>query len=290
MPISADVCVEADSGGHTDAGVALVLLPAMRRLRDDMQARFGYAQPIRVGAAGGLGSPESIAAVFVLGADFVVTGSVNQCSPEAATSVAVKEMLATADVQDTAYAPAGDMFELGARVQVLRKGTLFPARGNKLYQLYRQYDSLDDIDDKQRRSIERTYFRRSFDEAWAEVRRHYLMTGRPEELAHAERDPKHRMALVFRWYFARTTRAAIEGEEQDRVNYQVHTGPAIGAFNRSVRGTALERWENRHVDAIAEWLMTGAADVLRHRLEALLAAAGEARLGAAQNGQKVAQM
>jgi hypothetical protein len=52
----------------------------------------------------------------------------------------------------------------------------------------------------------------------------------------------------------------------------------------------LERWENRHVDAIAEWLMTGAADVLRHRMEALLAAAGEAQLGAAQNGQKVAQM
>ncbi|MBY8854439.1 acyltransferase, partial [Saccharothrix sp. MB29] len=81
-----------------------------------------YARRVRVGAAGGLGSPEAEAAVFLLGAEFVVTGSINQCTPEAGVSDDVKDLLAGLDVQDTAYAPAGDMFELGARVQVARRG------------------------------------------------------------------------------------------------------------------------------------------------------------------------
>lgn len=51
----------------------------------------------------------------------------------------------TIDVQDTTYAPVGDMFEIGAKVQVLRKGLFFPARANKLYDLYRQYNSLKEF-------------------------------------------------------------------------------------------------------------------------------------------------
>ena len=35
---------------------------------------YGYARPIRVGAAGGLGTPESVASAFALGAAYVLTG------------------------------------------------------------------------------------------------------------------------------------------------------------------------------------------------------------------------
>ncbi|MBO3744814.1 ACP S-malonyltransferase [Streptosporangiaceae bacterium NEAU-GS5] len=269
LPISEDVCVEADSAGHTDARSPYALMPAMIALREEMTARHGYAKPIRVGASGGLGSPEAVAAAFVLGADFVVTGSVNQCSPEAGTSDDVKEILATLDVQDTAYAPAGDMFELGARVQVARKGTLFPARANKLYQLYRQYGSLDEIDAKTRQTIQDTYFHRSFDDVWDETSR-FLAERRPAELARAEANPKHRMALIFRWYFVHTMRLAQQGVDDRRVDYQIHCGPAMGSFNRFVAGTDLEDWRARHVDVIAERLMSGAADLLADRLRKLL--------------------
>lgn len=262
LPVSADVCVEADSGGHTDGGVALVLMPAVCALREEITAKYRYHTVPRVGASGGLGTPQAVAAAFVLGADFVVTGSVNQCSPEAGMSDEVKEMLAAMDVHDTAYAPAGDMFELGARVQVLKKGSLFAARANKLYQLYRQHESLDSIDPETRRSLEESYFRRSLDEVWAQTVVYYKRSGRLDEIEKAERYPRHKMALVFRWYFAQSTYDAMAGKVSERVNFQVHCGPALGAFNRFARGTDLANVSARHVDAIADRLMHGAAEIL----------------------------
>ena len=76
------------------------------------------------------------------------------------------------------------------------------------------------------------------------------------------------MALLFKSYFARTNRAAQDGDPAERANYQVHCGPAAGAFNRCVAGTALESWRERHVERIAELLMAGAARVLDERLTA----------------------
>jgi trans-AT polyketide synthase/acyltransferase/oxidoreductase domain-containing protein len=265
------VCVEADSAGHTDGGVALTLLPAIRRLRDETVAASGYAAGIRIGAAGGLGSPEAVAAAFLLGADFVCTGSVNQCTSQAGTSDAVKEMLAAVDVHDTAYAPAGDMFELGARVQVVRRATLFPARATRLFRLYGELDGLEGLDARTRRTIEDTFFRRSIEDVWEETREHYRATGRFEEIARAETLPKRKMALVFRWYFGHSIRLALQGDPAERVNYQIHCGPAMGAFNRFAAGTALEDWRTRTPDAIAAALMEGAAQVLGRQRVAVAA-------------------
>lgn len=263
LPVASDVCVEADSGGHTDRGVALVVLPAIVALRDRLTASLRYAEPIPVGASGGLGTPSAVSAAFVLGADFVVTGSVNQCSPEAGTSDLVKDMLSETDVMDTTFAPAGDLFEVGAQVQVVRRGTLFAARANRLHQLYNAHGGLADIDADVVRDLEEKCFRRSVADVWRETREHYLNTGRPETVARAERDAKHRMALVFKWYFARSCRLAMDGIADERTNFQIHCGPAMGAFNRFARDVGLADWRTRHVDAIAEVLMTGAADLLR---------------------------
>lgn len=269
MPVSEEVCAEADSGGHTDARNVCTLLPAVRDLRDQMMRQFNYAKRIRVGASGGIGTPEAAAAAFVLGADFVVTGSINQCSPEAGTSSEVKDMLAGLDIQDTAYAPAGDMFELGARVQVVKAGTLFSARANKLYQIYRRHASLDEIDGDSRRAIEETYFKQSIEEVWRETAA-YLSRERPGDIERAERNPKFKMALVFKWYFIHSARLAQQGVAGGKVNYQIHCGPAMGAFNRFVKGTELEDWRNRHVDVIAERLMQATAQILVERLAAFV--------------------
>ncbi len=148
IPMSTEICVEADSGGHTDQEVAYALMPVMHRLRDEFMAKYRYTHPIRVGAAGGIGTPEAAAAAFILGADFILTGSINQCTVEAGTSDAVEDILQMINVQNTAYAPAGDMFDLGAKVQVVREGLFFPSRANKLYELYKMYNALDEIDEK----------------------------------------------------------------------------------------------------------------------------------------------
>lgn len=259
-----DICVEADSGGHSDGGVAYALMPAMLKLRDEMMARYGYAKRIRVGAAGGIGAPPAAAAAFVLGADFVLTGSINQCTVEAGTSDDVKDLLAQMNVQDTAYAPAGDMFELGAKVQVLKRGVFFPARASKLYELYQRHASLDEIEPGLRRQIQEKYFGRSFDEVWAETEAYYRQAD-PKKLAEIERSPKQRMAAIFKWYFVHTSRLALRGVAERRVDYQVHCGPALGAFNQWVKGTPLESWRNRRVADIAELIMQGAAAWLNRR-------------------------
>lgn len=263
IPVAGDVCVEADSGGHTDQGVAYALMPAMLHLRDQMMSRYSYRKRIRVGAAGGIGTPQAAAAAFIMGADFITTGSINQCTVEAGTSDSVKDMLQNMDVQDTAYAPAGDMFEVGAKVQVLGKGVFFPGRGNKLYELYNRHNSLDEIDSQTRKQIEEKYFNRSFEDVWSETKSYYSRIN--PEFDKLEPTPKQKMGLVFRWYFIHTTRLAMSGAEEEKVNYQVHCGPALGAFNQWVKGTALESWRNRHVSDIGERIMNGAAAVLTKR-------------------------
>lgn len=270
FPLCDDLCVEADSGGHTDQGNAYALMPAMLRLRDDLHARASppLARRVRVGAAGGLGTPHALAAAFVLGAEFVMTGSINQCTVEAGTSDAAKDLLQQAEVQDTAIAPAGDMFELGAKVQVLRKGLFFPARANKLHELYRRHQSLEELDPATRRQLETQYFHRSLDEVWTETRA-YLARERPDELARAERDPKARLAHVFKWYFIQSNRLALAGDETRRVDFQIQCGPAMGAFNQWVKGTPLEPWRARHVDGLADRLMTATATLLTERFVAL---------------------
>ncbi len=60
-------------------------------------------------------------AAFMLGAEFILTGSINQCTVEAGTSDKVKDLLQQMNVQDTEYAPAGDSFQMGSKVQVLKR-------------------------------------------------------------------------------------------------------------------------------------------------------------------------
>ncbi len=257
LPLADDICAEADSGGHTDRRPAWTLVPHFLDLRDEMARQTGLHQKVRVGAAGGIGTPAAIAAAFMLGADFVMTGSINQCTPEAGTSDAVKDMLARADIADFDIAPAGDMFEIGAKVQVLKRGTLFPGRAQRLFDLYTRHGSLDDIPAATMTEIETRWFGRSTDAVWAETAAYYRRAA-PTELAAAEANPKKRMAMVFRWYFIHTNRLAIDGRPEDKTNFQIHCGPAMGALNNWLRGTDLEDWRNRHVDVLTDRLMSAA--------------------------------
>lgn len=266
VPMANDICVEADSGGHTDQGVALVLLARMQRLRKEL----GLDETsMRVGLAGGIGTPEAVAAAFVMGADFVMTGSINQCTVEAGTSDVVKDLLQDIDIQDTTYAPAGDMFEMGAKVQVLKKGVFFPARANRLFMLYNQYNSIDEFPASVREQLEDKYFKKTLDAIWLETKSFFEGRGQRDEIDKAESNAKHKMALVFRWYFGHSMRAAFSGDEKSRLDYQIHTGPALGAFNRWVKGTPWENWRARHVDKMGHKLMIDAGAVLLERFRAL---------------------
>lgn len=266
LPVAEDITVEADSGGHTDNRPLTALFPAIVALKHELGARHAYPRPIRIGAAGGLGTPEAVAAAFALGAAYALVGSVHQSAVESGLSADAKRMLAAADLADVAMTAAADMFEAGVKVQVLKRGTLMAARGNRLYQLYRRYPALEAIPEAERLDLERTIFRAPLETIWRDTAA-FFATREPRELARAEADPKHRMALVFRWYLGQSSRWPMKGDADRRADYQIWCGPAMGAFNTWVKGSFLAPVENRTVDQIALNLLEGAASVTRaHQL------------------------
>ncbi|MFI2411221.1 PfaD family polyunsaturated fatty acid/polyketide biosynthesis protein [Streptomyces sp. NPDC018947] len=268
VPVAEDITVEADSGGHTDNRPLPALLPRIALLRDALCRRFGYRAPVRIGAAGGLGTPDALAAAFALGASYVVVGSVNQTAVEAGLSDDAKAMLCEADVADVAMAPAADMFELGVTLQVLSRGTMFARRAGRLHTAYRTHASLEEIPAAERAVLERDVLRASFDEVWQRTRAFWERRD-PAQISRALADPKHRMALVFRWYLGSSSRWAISGETSRRTDYQIWCGPAMGAFNRWVAGSFLAEPANRSVVRIALSLLEGAAVLTRaHQLRA----------------------
>lgn len=262
VPVSEDITVEADSGGHTDNRPLTALLPAILALRDQLQDQYKFATPARIGAAGSIGTPGAVSAAFALGAAYVLTGSINQSARESGLSEEGKKLLSAATIADVTMAPAGDMFELGVKVQVLKRGLFFPIRAAKLHDLYRTYESLEQIPTAVIAQLEKDIFRQSIEAVWAETRA-YFQAGNHKEVERAEREPKHRMALVFRWYLGRSNQWAIAGDTNRRVDYQIWCGPAMGAFNAWVAGSFLEPIENRTVAEIGLNLLYGAAALTR---------------------------
>ena len=268
IPMAEDVTAEADSGGHTDNQPAIVLLPTMLALLEKMQAKHAFKIPPRIGAAGGISTPWSAAAALAMGAAYLVTGSVNQSCVEAGTSPAVRRMLAQAQQADIAMAPAADMFEMGVKVQVLKRGTLFAMRASKLYELYRAHESLDRLTDAERANLEKTVFRAPLEQIWQQTKEFFAMRD-PGRIERAERDPKQKMALVFRWYLGMSSQWANQGDPARTVDYQIWCGPAMAAFNDWVRGTFLEHPENRRVALVALNILYGAAVLTRARMASM---------------------
>lgn len=260
VPVASDVTAEADSGGHTDNRPAISLIPSVIDLRDKLAERYGYYVP--VGAAGGISTPASTAAAFAMGAAYVMTGSVNQACQESGSCDWVREVLAKAGPADVAMAPAADMFEMGVNVQVLKFGTLFPVRARKLYELYRQYNSFTDIPATTQATIERDCLRTSFAQAW-ESTRDFFQVRDPRQIARAEQDPKHKMALVFRSYLGQASRWANCDEVQRRADFQIWCGPAMGAFNAWTQGSFLAIPHERKAHVVAQNLLVGACVVTR---------------------------
>ncbi len=262
VPMADDITVEADSGGHTDNRPLVALLPSIIRLRDDIQAERGYAKLIRIGAAGGISTPASALGAFMMGAAYIVTGSVNQACVEAGTSEHVRKLLANVAATDVMMAPASDMFEMGVELQVLKRGTLFGPRAKKLYDFYMRYKSIDEIPAKERQNLEQRVFKKPLEEIWQACIQ-FFEERDPHQIERAKDNPHRKMALIFRWYLGLSSNWANAGTEGRNSDYQIWCGPSMGAFNDWVKGTYLEAYENRKAADVAEQIMNGAAYLYR---------------------------
>ena len=260
VPVAADITAESDSGGHTDNRPAGPLFSSLMRTRADICAAQGWSEDmIRIGLAGGIGTPSSAASAFQMGAAYILTGSVNQAAVESGLSVAGRKLLAEAGPADVAMAPAADMFEQGVEVQVLKRGTLFPMRGKRMWDIYKAREGFDACAPEEQKFIE-TALGEPFAAAWARTR-DYLESTNPKELALAEAEPRRQLALVFRRYLFFGAQWARDGDAARLRDFQIWCGPAMGAFNEWVKGTPLEPLENRTVKQIAWNLLDGAARI-----------------------------
>lgn len=262
VPVADDITVEADSGGHTDNRPLVGLIPTMLALRDRIQAEQDYDIPVRVGAGGGISTPASALAAFEMGASYVVTGSVNQACIESGASEHTRKLLVQADMADVIMAPAADMFEMGVKVQVLKRGTMFAMRASKLYELYTRYESIEAIPDADRERIEKTIFRRKLDDVWADTAAFFKQRD-PKQIVRAEEDGHYKMALIFRWYLGLSSRWSVVGEAGREMDFQIWCGPSMGSFNEWVRGSYLEEMENRRVVDVILQILNGAAYLKR---------------------------
>lgn len=252
-PYADDICVEGDSGGHTSQGNPLALFPRIKELA----AKSKFASDCSVGLAGGIGTPASIAAAFVLGSDFVVTGSINQCTEEAGVPERIKDLLQTLDVNDTTYVPsARNPFAEGGKIQVVRKGTRFPGRAVRLISTLRTALERNCLTEEALTAIDREYC-----QDLSRVPR-LMLPGQHLALhddALNSSGHEQRPEDLVRRFYKLTSNAALLGE---RENAQIHSSAALGAFNAWYRGTDLEHWANRSVVKVANRLMCDAAALL----------------------------
>ncbi len=262
VPVAADITAESDSGGHTDNRPAGPLFSSLLRTREDVCAEYGLSPDmIRIGLAGGIGTPWAAAAAYQMGAAYILTGSINQAAIESGLSPEGRKLLAEAGPADVAMAPAADMFEQGVEVQVLKRGTLFAMRGKRMWEIYKARSGFEDCTPDEQKFIE-TALGEPFAAAWERTRA-YMQGANPKELALAEAEPRRKLALVFRRYLFFGAQWARDGEAARLRDFQIWCGPAMGAFNEWAKGSPLEALENRTVRQIAWNLLDGAAHITR---------------------------
>lgn len=266
ISMASDITVEGDSGGHTDRRPLIAILPGMIALRDRLQEQYQYKKKVRVGAGGGIGTGLSALGAFMMGASYIVTGSVNQSCVESGTSDYVKNVLKDVTMADVVLAPCADLFEFGGKVQVTKRGNMYAQNANKLYEYYSKYSSFYEIPEKEREKIESRILKEKYDVIWESTKEYFMSIGQADKIEKDSKDPKKQMALVFRWYLGKSSKWAIQGNEERKMDMQIWCGAALGAFNSWVKGTYLEAVENRKIADVSYQILNCAAFYYRRQL------------------------
>jgi len=79
----------------------------------------------------------------------------------------------------------------------------------------------------------------------------FYLSVAPEPIEKAEKNPKQKLALILRWYFVQSNRLALKRIADQKVDFQIHHGPAMSVTSGS-KGTRYEDWRSRHVAGVAQ--------------------------------------
>ena len=141
-------------------------------------------------------------------------------------------------------------------------------RAQRLLELYRSRSGIEELTAEERGFLEKTMFRADLEQIWQQTCE-FFADRDPQQIERAQADPKHKMALLFRWYLGQSSEWANAGEPSRTLDYQVWCGPAMAAFNEWVQGSFLEQTANRRVVTVALNILYGAA--VRTRVNMLAA-------------------
>jgi len=122
--------------------------------------------------------------------------------------------------------------------------------------VYKKYNSIEEIPAAEKKQIEEQFFHDTMENIWEGTKKFFEVRD-PKQVERAEKDPHHKMALVFRWYLGLSSRWATKGDESRKLDFQIWTGPAIGAFNEWAKDSIFEEPKNRKVVDVALNLIYG---------------------------------
>ncbi|MFC1745257.1 1-acyl-sn-glycerol-3-phosphate acyltransferase [Candidatus Riflebacteria bacterium] len=248
--LSEDIIVHGEGSGLGSNGSLNTLFPqiyqSVKIIQEDL------TRNIRIGTSGGLSNPQAISAMFSLGADFVVTGSINQISAEANCSAKVKQMLAKAGSSDTAFVVSADPLEKGNNIQVLKYGTQFSVKANKLAKLYLKYGDLLNLPEKEKKVLEEGFFRCSLETA---MNRANLIFKDLQFGENKKNKKESGLLLLFHLYLYESFLWAKEGTKNREMDYQIWVDQSIGSFNMWRNAVFSKSIEDISVTDIAERLL-----------------------------------
>lgn len=254
IPMADDICVVGDVAFETERNNLLTFLPEVLAIKNEVVNSNKLIVNSRIGVAGGIGSPTVVSTLFNMGSDFILTGSINQCTIEADVADLIKEQLAQITTYDVGYAPSERLFELGKEVQVLKKGIFYPARAKKLKNIYDFVDSIDMIPSDIAQYIEERFFNAKLEKVYENITSKGFSEKRLELAA---KNSKYKLSLVFKEYlkeaFNKTRKMNMT--QDDLVNSVIYCSKAMGLLNEELKKTEYSLWQNRSVVKIAEYLM-----------------------------------
>ncbi|MEN8907794.1 MAG: hypothetical protein ABF289_17730 [Clostridiales bacterium] len=227
--------------------------------RDELYKNSNTKYDVFLGLTGGIGSPVIALNMFNNGADYIVTGTINQCTVESGISDKAKNSLSSCDISDVISLHFNGDFNINKKINVLKKGTLFPMRVNKLYNIYNKYKNLKNVDSSDIDKIESQIFKKSIREILNEVEI-YFKKNDPNQLNN------DRLYLLIKWYLIISAKLSLEGTSNRELDYQILCSNAMGIFNYWVKGSYLENHQNRYVADIAEHMLKGTAYLQRLKL------------------------
>lgn len=258
IPVADDVCVMSAAAHKTGMIPLKSLLPQIIHQRNAAYQKYGYEEEIFVGAAGAIGDSASALDAFLLGADFIMTGSINVCTAEAHVSKWVKEKLQKVEIQDTEIIPCSNVYEIGIKMQVLKKGMFFASRALKLYEIYNRITKIEDIESNLLVQIQEKYLGKALEEIYNQMKDNLSSMQRRR----AESDSKYKFGLIIQWYYDLSAECAIQCEDGNNMNCMIPLSSAMGRLNEELKNTVREKWEDRHPDELCKMIMSEAEDRL----------------------------